>query len=222
MMKTSSVLSVLYGALLLSMLSACSATPDMETARRAAAQQDYSTAMHHYTALSAFGMPEAKIEMGRMYMDGKGVPADPRKALTLFNEAAEAGDNRIAARQIPKAQRQLGAKAIRSEAPGVSTAEGVELLQKAAASGDANALYQLGYAHEKGLGVPVDAARAAAYYRDASQKGYHRAYVALGRLYEKGIGVPADHALAHGFYLKARENGITVDADLQRMQKKAG
>ena len=58
-------------------------------------------------------------------------------------------------------------QALLAGAPG-SKARAVALYRKAAARGDAVAQYNLGYCNEAGLGLPVDARQAAAWYRKAA------------------------------------------------------
>lgn len=93
------------------LLGACSSMPDMKTAEKAYINEDYSSARNHYEQLSEFGYPKAKVELGKMYLYGKGVDADPQKALTLFEEAEAAGDDRYAPRLIPKAQEKIAKQA---------------------------------------------------------------------------------------------------------------
>jgi TPR repeat protein len=81
----------------------------MRTADNAIQKQDYATARRNYEQLSEFGMPEAKVALGKMYLHGDGVEVDPRKALILFQEAQAAGDNKVAPRLIPKAQAKIEA-----------------------------------------------------------------------------------------------------------------
>lgn len=204
------------------LMGACANMPDMKTARNAAAEQDYTTAAHHYQALSDFGLPEAKMELGRLYLAGNGVPQDSGKALRLFQEAQTISANSRIANYVTQAQVKLGSDALKSTNTGLSPQAGIQLLTAAAEKNDPKALFELGSAYEKGTGVQADGVKAARYYERAAAMNYPRAYVQLGRLYAKGIGVGQNSAVAEQYFIKAREKGINVDSDLIRLQKKAG
>ena len=88
------------------------------------------------------------------------VVAPAHGASEAFRHRAGAGG------QNPRAGGAGGAGAS-GGAPG-SKARAVALYRKAAARGDAVAQYNLGYCNEAGLGLPVDARQAAAWYRKAA------------------------------------------------------
>lgn len=112
------------------MLSACTSMPDMKTAKEAAARGDYQTAYYHYNELADFGMPKAKMELGKLYLYGNGVEADPEKALGLFEEARTLGDNKNAPRFIAKAQTKLDKLSMKSKSSGSPSRNGRGLLKE--------------------------------------------------------------------------------------------
>ena len=59
----------------------------------------------------------------------------------------------------------------------------------------------------RGLGVPLDHAAAAYWYRKAAEQGDAGAQNALGALYASGLGVPQDQAQAVVWYRRAAEQG---------------
>ena len=59
----------------------------------------------------------------------------------------------------------------------------------------------------RGLGVPLDHAAAAHWYRKAAEQGDAGAQNALGALYASGLGVPQDQAQAVVWYRRAAEQG---------------
>jgi TPR repeat protein len=59
----------------------------------------------------------------------------------------------------------------------------------------------------RGLGVPLDHAAAARWYRKAAEQGDAGAQNALGALYASGLGVPQDHGAAFAWYRRAAEQG---------------
>ena len=70
------------------------------------------------------------------------------------------------------------------------TSEELEQLEQAAASGDANAYFELGVAYSRGDGVAEDGARAAQHLQAAVNLGHPRAMNHLGIMMIKGTQVP--------------------------------
>jgi len=82
-----------------------------------------------------------------------------------------------------------------------------KLLARAKA-GDAEALFLVAYAYDKGVGVPQDHAEADKWYRKAAEAGYPRAMARLGAMYALGHGgLPKDDVQAVVWYRKAAEAG---------------
>ncbi len=77
-----------------------------------------------------------------------------------------------------------------------------------AEQGHAIAQADLGYAYEKGQGVPQDYAMAIMWYLKAAAQGILGAQFNIGTMYDKGLGVPHDQAEAAKWYRKAAENGM--------------
>lgn len=77
----------------------------------------------------------------------------------------------------------------------------------AARSGDARGFNMLGRMHERGWGVPADAAQAAAYYRHAAGMGDVWAKFNLADLHCRGDGVARDDASAFALYMEAAQSG---------------
>ncbi len=66
-------------------------------------------------------------------------------------------------------------------------------MQRLAQTGNAQAIYNLGYMTQMGQGTPKDNAKALKYYEDASNKGYAQASYRLAQIYETGeLGVAKD------------------------------
>ena len=53
---------------------------------------DYATALREFRPLAKQGDPEAQVQLGGMYQDGRGVPRDYVEAARWFHKAAEQGD----------------------------------------------------------------------------------------------------------------------------------
>lgn len=73
----------------------------------------------------------------------------------------------------------------------------IAALSVKANAGDADAQHKLGYAYDKGEGVPQDYAQAAAWYRKAAEQGHAGAQFFLGVAYYLEQGVPQDYVESH-------------------------
>ncbi|AYC99541.1 peptidoglycan-binding protein [Neorhizobium sp. NCHU2750] len=80
-------------------------------------------------------------------------------------------------------------------------------LADAAASGDANALYEIGSRYSEGRGVTADPAEAAKWYKLAADRGLPPAEYRMGNVLEKGTGVERNLPEAVSYYQKAAEAG---------------
>lgn len=154
------------------LLPACSSMPDMNAGKRAADQKDYKVAYDNYAPLAEFGIPKAKMELGKLYLYGRGVEPDAQKALVLFEEAKTLGDTKSAPLYIAKAQTKLGAQSLKSKPGAIDPKQGVELLNLAASSGEGQAYYELAQAFEKGKFVRQNVPLAERYYILAAENGF--------------------------------------------------
>ena len=65
-----------------------------------------------------------------------------------------------------------------------------------AAPEDANAQYERGVHHAKGLGMPRDLGAARSCFEQSAAQGHAEAQFRLGQFYEQGLGGPQDYAAA--------------------------
>lgn len=195
--------------------------PDMKTAKRADQQKDYETSINHYQRLADFGLPEAKVELGKHYLGGQGVEKNPQKALALFKEASAQKTDKRTSDYITRSQSQLGVLSLSGQSGALPPQEGIALLKTAANAGDAKAMFELGKAYEKGIGVSQDTQTALAYYSKAGALGYGRADYSLAALYEKGRAVPQDIPQAVELYKRAAEKDYPrANLNLARLYEK--
>jgi len=75
----------------------------------------------------------------------------------------------------------------------------LELNQKAAETGSAQALNALGVHYSKGLGVDADLEKATAYFKQASDLGYLPAKENLVGFFKRGYGAEVDHQVAYKY-----------------------
>ena len=76
-----------------------------------------------------------------------------------------------------------------------------------AEQGHGDAQYLLGQMYHGGLGVPLDYAEAALWYRRAAEQGNPGCQFLLGFLYSTGRGVPKDFVQAHFWFSVSAARG---------------
>ena len=80
-------------------------------------------------------------------------------------------------------------------------------LQRKAESGNAQAMFELGSAYEKGEGAPKDPQQATTWFTKAADAGNASAMYRLGRMYAKGSGGQKDYVEAFDWYKRAAAAG---------------
>jgi hypothetical protein len=115
------------------------------------------------------------------YLNGRGVKADPKKAVIWFKKAAALGK--------PQAEHELGE--IHNFGKGVkrSPPEAARWYQKAADSGFALSQYALGNMLNRGDGIPKNMTEGARLLTLAAEQGVDEAQCALAYCYENGEGL---------------------------------
>ncbi len=168
--------------------------------------KDYKSALREFLPLANGidgGDALAQSYLGRMYLNGQGVPKNDSQAVDWFRKAAKQGD--------PGAMSYLGKMYYTGDIVEVEQdySQAADFFRKAAAQGDAPAQFMLGFMYEKGKGVPKNDNQAFGLYRKAAKQGDALAQYYLGLMYynEKG-GVPRDYSQAAGLYRKAAEQGL--------------
>jgi TPR repeat protein len=112
---------------------------NLEDAKRAYHQRDYSTAVKEFTDLAEQGNWEAQLILGKMYMLGQGVAMDSDLAIKWFKAAAVQGDS--------EAQFFVGSLYL---LPQKDVGEGLKWLRLSADQGEQDAQLLLGKAYMKG------------------------------------------------------------------------
>ncbi len=126
---------------------------------------------------------EAPVEAALRWLRGDGVPADPKRGLTLLRGAAEANDVQAAL---------LLGKILWSTPE--QAREGVRWLRVAAEAGQDEAWYVLGLAALRGQGVERDAHAARRLVRRAAEQGLADAQFELSLMLAQGLGGEVDEA----------------------------
>lgn len=187
------------------------------------------------------GFAPASDALGCLYMAGKGVKADKKKAIALFRKAAEGGcadsqfrigmcymqgtemdkDVAEAAKWFRKAAEQdhnesaalLGSILLAGEGVEKNEEEGLKYLRIAADGGSVMAQRNLGIAKLRALGMDENDEEAVIYLRRAGGMGDAMAMYYLGACYAEGKGVEQNQRLAGVLFNNALGKGIAKAAD---------
>jgi len=150
------------------------------------------------TEAAGEGYAHAQYEIGRIYLYGRGIPADYSKALVWETTAAEHGDSR--------AQRDLAFMYERGFGVPVDPAKAAEWNRKAAANGNSEAQLQLARALDQGSGIKKDQDQARRWYAKAAAQNQAQAQLELARQSsQKG-----DCNNAIGWYRRSAAHGETT------------
>lgn len=139
----------------------------------------------------------AQNMLGVCYFMGIDVAPDTKKAMEYFNDAAEQGN--------PVAQRNFAI--VLENIPNRNMDRVIELYEKAAGSGDAYAMNNLGVCYLTGDGVKTDVKQAVKYFDKAVKQGDDYAMVNLADCYSIGNGVKRNDKKAFELYKKAADMG---------------
>ncbi len=161
---------------------------------------DYAAAREIWRELASKGDANAQFNLGVLYDEGLGVPANPELARSFWQQAAENG--------LAPALHSLALLEIDLSEDGrgdLDKAHGWP--QQAAEAGHLPARYTLGKVYEYGVGVDVDPAMALTHISQAARDGYARAQYSLGKIYRDGSGVEAAEAVSLAWFRRAAQNG---------------
>jgi uncharacterized protein len=150
-------------------------------------------------AAAEVGLAEGQVRLGRMLLEGEGLPKDQTAAFRWFYAAAQQDD--------VEAWNMLGRCFENGWGVAADVPQAAHWFAKAAEAGDAWAQYNLGHLYLNGQGVARDPQAAVAWYRAASDQGHARAMNLMGRCCEHGWGIAQDTAEAAGWYRLSAEAG---------------
>ncbi|MGX7896641.1 SPOR domain-containing protein [Tsuneonella sp. HG222] len=150
--------------------AAVPATADVKSGVDAWSRGDYSSAVREWEGPASAGDPDAMFNLGQAYRLGRGVPADQRRAETLYARAANAGHVQ-AADTYGLMLFQDG----RREAA-------LPYVEGAARRGDPRSQYLLGIAYFNGDLVSKDWVKAYALLTQANGQGLPQAAAALAQM----------------------------------------
>ena len=159
---------------------------------------DYAQAADLHQRSIDRGDFRAMLNLGEMHEQGRGVKQDVKRAVALYERAAD---------RSPWARARLGVLYL-EHAEVRDYAKARLWLEKSAADNNPVALLKLGTMHEEGLGMRRDHAAAAQFYFDALKGGAWQARDKLDSLYERDLGKPADDAQAVAWWRRGAEAGV--------------
>lgn len=139
------------------------------------------------------------VLMGICYQKGHKVKQDENQAIAYFRKASEEGSI-DAARELSVIYLNNG-----------NYREAYPLLERVSATGDLDALYNLGCSRLKGLGCAKDETSGFATILLCARKGMPKAQLETGDLYHKGIGVEKNDPQAF-FWYKQAATGLNPQA----------
>lgn len=163
----------------------------------------YPNALAEFTYLVEEGDPAAAYYLGKMYLEGLGIPKNVTRARSLF-QTADMGYYFPASAELGKLL-LTGADQIPAE-----PAKGLALLKKAAHAGEAEAAFELGMAYAHGTNVEQNLNYAFGYYLKAALQGHMKAQYALAKLYMEGRGVPQDYNEAMKWLTRSAYQGYVL------------
>jgi TPR repeat protein len=166
--------------------------------------RNYSRALELAWPAAQEGNFRAQFVLGRIYGEGKSIPADKagagmwfKKALVQAKPAAESGD--------PKAQFILGRMYDGGWILPKDKTQAAAWYRKAAEQGDAFAQSHLGLKYASGEGVPQNYNEAVVWLRKSAEQGNDLAEYSLAVMYEEGHSVRRDDSEALRWYQKAAD-----------------
>ena len=165
------------------------------------ASPDYFSAALVFREATERGNAIARYMLGMFHTNGLGVPQDRDKAEELLTLAANEG--------LSPALEALANLKLQAAGP-QDISEGIALLDRAAASGNVEALYRRAHLALSGVGQGgLESTAAVAMLEEAAERGNPAAALEMGILNAKGELLEQNHVEAARWYGIAAERGLT-------------
>ena len=199
--------------LLAASLSITSFAGPSDDANAAYSSGDYVTALRLWRDLAEKGDASAQTNIGKMYLNGRGVGKDEAEAVRWYRKAAEQG--------LARAQNNLGLSYRDARGVPQDYAEALAWFRRAADQGFVEAQNNVGVMYRHGWGISQDDAQAAQWFRRAADQGSAYGEVNLGYMYQHGLGgLPRDDEKAVELYRRSAGKGNALgQLDLGVMYK---
>ncbi len=168
-------------------------------------QKEYTRALNLLIGNAAGGHAESQMLLGKMNLNGQGLPQSNGEAFKLFKKAAEKNN--------AEAQFWLGDMHFKGTAPEFSSAKGLSWYEKAGNNGNMRAQFKLGSLYYKGEVVTINHVKAFKWFEKAAQQGHLEAAYYTGRMLYLGEGVLIDESEARDWLeLVAAEGEFRLSA----------
>ncbi|WP_139462257.1 SEL1-like repeat protein [Aeromonas veronii] len=152
------------------------------------------------------GDASAMTALGMMYVRGMDIKQDYKKAIELFEKAAELKNS--------EAANNLGVIYERGYGVPIDYAKARKNYQDAVDLKSIDALFNLGTLYLKGMGCQVDYNKAFELFQRAAEQGNKSAIHSVGLMYVNGFGVEKSYARAKNWFLQSADLGFS-DSMLQ-------
>ncbi len=172
---------------------------EYEAGKKQYQQAQYLAARSSFSSAAMKNCVQAQYMLGEFDRFGIGSSKENYGSMMRWYEQA-AGKGHV------KAQNTLGSLYVIGVV-GKDVNKAFFWISKAAESGEALPLFNLGYYYEKGIGTVMDIHKAFSLYQTSAELGYPNAQYRLGYFYEKGFGTSMDIVKALEWYQKAAANG---------------
>jgi TPR repeat protein len=184
----------------------------------------------------------AQVQIGSMYLEGRGVERSKEKAIECFQQSINEIDPKDCYRQgmvfykeyrygislfytrraaeagYGQAQSQIGIMLLKSKTIRKNHTEAMEWIEKSMESMSPNDCYNQGMAFYRGTTVAKDFAILFRFMEKAVKNMHVLAQAHLGIVYHQGFGIEKSRGEAHYYIGLMYNNGYFVDQDEERAQ----
>ena len=143
----------------------------------------YAVAFRSWLPLAEAGMPEAQLNLGKLYQSGQGVDLDLEQAFYWFEQAASA--------ELAEAHLNMGVMYLEGLGVEKDVDAALRGFQFAAEQDLSRGKYMLGKMLFEGLAVEQDMFEARKLFLEAAKTGYAEAQFAYAYLAQSGAGIVA-------------------------------
>lgn len=184
-------------------LSACG--PDLRLAKQAYKNGDHASAIQQWQSLSDFGIPQAHLELAKVYAKDGVVERDLNRSLMLIEKSIAENDG-----NLDKLLLQVKST-VASEFLRYGHAQhreiGMQYLKDGIAGDYPRAFFEMARVYEEGYGRQKNVKKAIEYYNKAENLGYVRAIFYHGRMFERGRIIRKNLKTALVLYHRAYDAG---------------
>lgn len=236
--------------LVLGLLTACGSNPARKSAISSTGTPTMAQLAANDTRTKAqAGDVVAERELGKMYLDGRGVPRDYYQAKVWLDTAATAGDleaetdlavmdeagmrmgmlkdpprahallQDAASHGYPKAESAFGFDYLYGVGTPVDYPQALTWFRKAAADGDADGTEAVGYMYWHGLAVATDVPTAMSWYKQAADRGSLHAQLFVAGTYGLGLDVPQDKAASDAYFAQVASHVMQAVPEMSETMK---